>query len=221
MSYQFVRMAQAYNPETGEGNPNDPTQRGASLWNVTDETLTGGTQEWWLTPEDVQRYDLVDVMRQALNKELETAAGQPRPVQASGPREGHSEAIVGPDGHQDTTGDSEDEEGPPVASRMEVLEGEAAGWRWKRVSAGITVWAVDNRPAIDAWAAEPANPDPPPAFQAFVLPDDLIQALTEVGPYSSIEYELTRPRDANGEPIREGTRVQNLTSWERHGDYDG
>lgn len=206
---QFVRMAEPYDADTGQGTKGDP-DFGSSQWRVWNGHIgqTPGThlgELWWYTPADVMQWQLTDQMRDALNKEQPTHAGVPVEG-SSGAREGHPEATDGADPAQPTDAPSETEERPGDGSRrgIEQLEGAAEGWRWQRIQTGSrAVWAVDNRPAIDAWRLDPGD-SPPPKLAQYVLPDELMQVLGEYGPGSSfdrldeLEVELAQAQDPDG-----------------------
>lgn len=202
--WEFMRLRE-------EGRDGDPSDKGASLWKRWDKPRLGQTEPelWWLLPSDVLQHGLTDQMREGLGHVQE-----PGPVVASGPREGQSEATVGPDPAPGPTVDPEPEEGPPVTSGTYAQRGAAGGWRWERVrdshdcpeckgqgdvdvpgtdggvancgecdGLGVEVtilWAIDNRPQVQAWytsLATTREPGSAPKLQQVVLPDDVVQAI--------------------------------------------
>lgn len=209
---QFIRMAEPFDPDTGLGTKGDP-DFGSSQWRVWNghigqEPGAHDGELWWYTPADVMQWQLTDQMRDALNKEQPTHAGQPV-TGSTGAREGHPEATDGSDPAETTDRPSGTEERAGDGSRrgVEQMAGQAEGWRWNRVEdagwetrAGVrvqvtrVVWAVDNRPAITAWTNDPGD-TPPPKLVQFVLPDDLVQVLGVYGPGAGIELSDFEPRN--------------------------
>lgn len=61
--------------------------------------------------------------------------------------------------------------------RIKVLGGHTDEWRWQVVEDGDgLLWAIDNRPALDAWK-QGDQLEPAPAFHHLVIPDDVLRAV--------------------------------------------
>lgn len=92
---------------------------------------------------------------------------------------------------------SEPQEGPPEATEpstealgrtpgVEAVGGSSEGWQWhrgERVEKGgllTTVWALDNKPMVDAWRAEGDPTKPCPELFAVVVPHHVIVAIARM-----------------------------------------
>jgi hypothetical protein len=131
---------------------------GWSLWREQ-----GGDKHYWLAPGDVMQHGLTDRMRAALAEE---AVGGPLVVEKVLDRDGVAQPVVRP---PEATGR------PPI----EAIGGHSAEWRWDRVVDGEhVVWAIDNKPAVDAWA-QGDRTEPCPPLQRVLLPHEILQIIAK------------------------------------------
>jgi hypothetical protein len=123
---------------------------GYSLWRDPEPPGLDG----WLSPGDVQQMGLTDRMRTAL------AAAENASPDIREPQEGPQEAT---------------DDAPKARTRPTVLGGYTDVWRWQAVedSDGDIVWAVDNRPGLEAARKQGEAFE----FQHVTIPDDVLRAI--------------------------------------------